>query len=361
MESMQTDSEVESVGDAQLKGDIEVVHPAESETKQAEGASDVAAENCVESEVSDEESEVVAENSDSAFLNCDVISYYGAITKGGYLTLSKIIEKKVVSGELAKNIILVLVTPGGDPDAGFRIGRALNHHYEKVSIMIPDICKSAGTLISVAAHELIIGDLGELGPLDVQLRKSDEIGELTSTLDIFKSITELQSRTLDFFRHYVTDIKYGSGIGTKLAADIASNLTKTVISPIAAQIDPIKIGEHHRALQIAKQYAYRLSEMSNNLRHNALDYLVEGYPCHSFVIDRSEAKKLFKNVRGTSGVEEETLYRLARHYLIKKTEENSYYLNESTDVRDFTSVVKSLVENHGAESESKASNIEGEE
>lgn len=353
MERLQTDSDVGNMDDTQLNSNDET-HPTDLNdnpvpdlaTDQDEHSFSATEENS-----EPEEDDVVVDCSDSTFSNCDVILYYGTITKGGYLTLSEIIERKVLAGELSENIILVLTTPGGDPDAGFRIGRALNHHYDKITIMIPDICKSAGTLIAVAAHELIIGDLGELGPLDIQLRKADEIGELTSTLDIFKSITELQGRTLDFFRHYVTDIKYGSGIGTKMAADIASNLTKTVISPIAAQIDPIKIGEHHRALQIAKQYAYRLSASSNNLRHNALEYLVEGYPCHSFVIDRSEAKKLFKNVRGTSGVEEETLYRLARHYLTKKIEDNRYYLNESTDVRDFTSVVKSLVENKESDSE----------
>ncbi|MCW0504410.1 SDH family Clp fold serine proteinase [Aeromonas piscicola] len=278
----------------------------------------------------------------SEFLDCDVISYYGLIDKFGYITLSEIIEGKILSDTKSKDVILILVTPGGDPDSGFRIGRALNHHYDKVTILIPDICKSAGTLIAVAANELIIGDLGELGPLDIQLRKTDEIGELTSTLDIFKSITELQNRTLDCFRHYVTDIKYGSGIGTKLASEIASNLTKALISPISAQIDPIKIGEHHRALQIAKQYAHRLNERAGNLQPNALKRLVEGYPCHSFVIDRCEARKIFKRVKGTITPEEETLYRLARHYLSKKFEEPHFYLTECNDVQDFTKVALSL-------------------
>ncbi|MDX7898430.1 SDH family Clp fold serine proteinase [Aeromonas media] len=309
----------------------------ETSTSHEDGsvAKDIESTTLAESNVAQEPSE---------FFDCDVISYYGVIDKVGYINLSEIIEGKILSDTKSKDVILVLVTPGGDPDAGFRIGRALNHHYEKVTILIPDICKSAGTLIAVAANELIIGDLGELGPLDIQLRKTDEIGELTSTLDIFKSITELQNRTLDCFRHYVTDIKYGSGIGTKLASEIASNLTKAVISPISAQIDPIKIGEHHRALQIAKQYAYRLNECADNLQHNALKRLVEGYPCHSFVIDRREARKIFKRVKGTETPEEEGLYRLARHYLNKKFEEPHFYLTECNDVQDFTKVALSLSE-----------------
>ncbi|MGL6436316.1 SDH family Clp fold serine proteinase [Aeromonas caviae] len=129
----------------------------ETSTSHEDGsvAKDIESTTLAESNVAQEPSE---------FFDCDVISYYGVIDKVGYINLSEIIEGKILSDTKSKDVILVLVTPGGDPDAGFRIGRALNHHYEKVTILIPDICKSAGTLIAVAANELIIGDLGELGP-----------------------------------------------------------------------------------------------------------------------------------------------------------------------------------------------------
>ncbi|WP_305813520.1 hypothetical protein [Photobacterium leiognathi] len=81
--------------------------------------------------------------------------------------------------------------------------------------MIVDSCKSAGTLVSIAANEMIIGDLGELGPLDIQLSKADEMGEQASSLNIFKTVNELQKATLDSFRHFVTDIRFGSRISTK--------------------------------------------------------------------------------------------------------------------------------------------------
>lgn len=273
---------------------------------------------------------------------CDVFIYFGVIDKEGYLKVSELIDNKIQNERKSDKVMLILTTPGGDPDSGFRIGRALSHHYKHVTILIPDICKSAGTLITVSAHELIIGDLGELGPLDIQLRKSDEIGELSSTLDIFKAVAEIQSRTLDVFKNYLTDIKYGGGIGTKLAAEIASNLAKTVISPIAAQIDPIKLGEHRRALQIANQYAVRLNDYSDNLRPGMLSTLVEGYPCHSFVIDRREAKRIFKNVRGTATEAEETLYRISRMYLSRRLNEDRYLLSRGADVKDFSSILEYL-------------------
>lgn len=271
----------------------------------------------------------------------DVICYYGPITRDGYVQLSTIIEEKIEKKTKASSIYLILTTRGGDPDAGYRIGRALNHYYDNVIIIIPDSCKSAGTLVAVSAKELIIGDLGELGPLDIQLRKTDEMGELSSTLNIFTSINQLQHATLDSFRSYITDIKYGGGVGTKLAAEIAANLTKTVISPIAAQIDPMKLGEHNRALQIAKQYAIRLDEISNNLHTDALNILIEGYPCHSFVIDRKEAKKIFKNVRNTDSYLEIVLYKFSRLF-INRQEASQIYVDMRAEVQDFSFLQKML-------------------
>ena len=47
----------------------------------------------------------------------------------------------------------------------------------KTAYFIPRRCKSAGTLLLIGATSLIISDRGELGPLDVQLSKPDEIFE----------------------------------------------------------------------------------------------------------------------------------------------------------------------------------------
>ena len=258
---------------------------------------------------------------ESSLKDVDIINYCGAISREGYFLLTNLIESKIQNKEKSNHVLLILTTTGGDPDYGYRIGRALNHHYQYVTIMISDICKSAGTLVAMSANKLIIGDLGELGPLDIQLSKTDEMGEQASSLDIFKTINELQKATLDSFRHFVTDIRFGSRVSTKLSAEIASNLTKTLISPISAQIDPIKLGEQKRALQIAKEYATRLNDLSNNLQPGALERLINDYPCHSFVIDRKEAKELFHNVKNTSDEDEdedeEVLYKFTRLYLSK--------------------------------------------
>ena len=66
-----------------------------------------------------------------------------------------------------KNVLVLLVTLGGDADSAFRIVRFLRRSYDKVTVFVPSLCKSAGTLICLGAYEVVIPEAGELGPLDV--------------------------------------------------------------------------------------------------------------------------------------------------------------------------------------------------
>lgn len=104
--------------------------------------------------------------------NHDVYVYTGDIHRDGYLDLTNEIKKRKSQYGLKKNVIFCVATYGGDPNAGYRIGRALQHHYEMVTLLVVGPCKSAGTLIAIAANKLVIGDMGELGPLDIQLKKT---------------------------------------------------------------------------------------------------------------------------------------------------------------------------------------------
>src|SRR5262249_45578142 len=79
-----------------------------------------------------------------------------------------------------KNVYFMLATFGGDPHAAYVIARDLQRRYDKVTLCIAGDCYSAGTIIVLCAHELVISDRGRLGPLDVQILKKDELSERLS-------------------------------------------------------------------------------------------------------------------------------------------------------------------------------------
>lgn len=226
----------------------------------------------------------------------DILAYVGPVDRPGYDALCRILR----GTPRKKNCLFAIATFGGDPNAGYRIARALSHNYpdgSTISVLVPDYCKSAGTLICIGAHELIIADRGELGPLDIQVQKPDEMFKSASGLDIIRGLTYLQEAALETFGNYLVAINQGSGLSTKSASEIASKLTIGLHEPIFAQIDPIRLGEMQAALTIAHEYGARLNKRYGNLQQNALSQLMSSYPAHGFVIDRKEARSLFNNVR----------------------------------------------------------------
>lgn len=226
----------------------------------------------------------------------DIFIYSGGINRNGYAKLCDILDNEPPENG-AQEALLILGTSGGDADAAFRIARALHHHYPKgFKLFIPGYCKSAGTLIAIGASSIIIADEGELGPLDVQISKRDELFERSSGLDLPQAIDYLGSEVRNSFKNALVEIKLGGGLSTAIASKIATELTVGTFSQIYAQIDPAKIGENQRATMIAHAYGERLAKKSGNLQPDGLARIMFGYPSHSFVIDRKEARELFVNI-----------------------------------------------------------------
>jgi len=64
---------------------------------------------------------------------------------------------------------IILHTPGGLVLASEQIARALQHHKGKVTVLVPHYAMSGGTLIALAADEILMDPDAVLGPVDPQL------------------------------------------------------------------------------------------------------------------------------------------------------------------------------------------------
>lgn len=197
------------------------------------------------------------------------------------------------------HVLLVLVTEGGDADPAYRIARCLQDHYDRFTLFVSGYCKSAGTLVALGAHELVIADCGELGPLDVQMSKEDELGATRSGLTVLSALSTLQMKAFEAFEHFLLETKNRSFglITTRTAIRVATELTGSLFAPIYEHVDAMHIGEAGRSLEIAQKYGEILSQLSQNCRRGTLGELTRSYPSHGFVIDRFQAESLFNNVR----------------------------------------------------------------
>ncbi len=91
-------------------------------------------------------------------------------------------------------IDLLIHTPGGLLLAAEQIAHALKRHKAKVTVMIPHYAMSGGTLIALAADEIILDPNAVLGPVDPQLGEYPA-ASLLAVLQM-KDRNEIDDRTL---------------------------------------------------------------------------------------------------------------------------------------------------------------------
>ncbi|AAM32574.1 hypothetical protein DU80_14175 [Methanosarcina mazei] len=64
---------------------------------------------------------------------------------------------------------LILHTPGGQLHASIQIARALKNHPKKTRVLIPHYSMSGGTIIALAADEIVMDKDAVIGPIDPQV------------------------------------------------------------------------------------------------------------------------------------------------------------------------------------------------
>jgi len=91
-------------------------------------------------------------------------------------------------------IDLLLHTPGGLVLASLQIARAIRKHKGKVTVFVPHYAMSGGTLIALAADEIVMSEHAVLGPVDPQLGEYPAASIVRAIED--KPIAQVDDRTL---------------------------------------------------------------------------------------------------------------------------------------------------------------------
>jgi len=171
-------------------------------------------------------------------------------------------------------IDIIIHTPGGLVLAAEQIAKALKKHKGKVTVFVPHYAMSGGTLIALAADEIVMDENAVLGPLDPQIGNFPA----PSILKILekKDINEIDDQTL-------------------ILADISE-----------------------KAIRQVKEFVYDLlkDKMDESKSHEIADKLCNGYWTHDYPLEYESLRKLGLNVN-TNMPEE--IYKLMDLY--KQTEQ----------------------------------------
>ncbi len=159
-----------------------------------------------------------------------------------------------------QTIALILHTPGGLVLAASQIAMALKRHKGKKIVIIPHYAMSGGTLIALAADEIIMDPDAVLGPLDPQLQTSKGVFPAPSLIKIARIKGDKAS----------DEILVYADIAEKALREIQ----EMIVYLLSDRFEPDK------AREIAKK-------------------LTEGYYTHDYPITVEEAKKLGLPVKTT--------------------------------------------------------------
>src|ERR1700694_516024 len=91
-------------------------------------------------------------------------------------------------------IDIVLHTPGGLVLAALQIARAIHKHQGRVTAFVPHYAMSGGTLIALAANEIVMSQEAVLGPVDPQLGQYPAASILRAVAK--KPVSEIDDNTL---------------------------------------------------------------------------------------------------------------------------------------------------------------------
>ena len=137
---------------------------------------------------------------------------------------------------------LVLHTPGGLVLAALQIAKAVRGHKANVTVFVPHYAMSGGTLIALAADEIVMCEHSALGPIDPQL------GDLpaASLLKVVeeKPVAKIDDHTLimaDIGRKAITQVKRAASelLTRRLPAEQAKALAEKLATGIWTHDYPI--------------------------------------------------------------------------------------------------------------------------
>jgi hypothetical protein len=192
---------------------------------------------------------------------------------------------------------LVLGTNGGVASAARRLALLLREYADNLTILVPHRAWSAGTLLCLAADELVLGPMAELSPLDPRMGSVRSEGGGTDGPAVVSAEDVRAFRDLAREWFGVDNPEY----------------QPQILSLLSQRVSPVSLGGFYRSDRLIRQVADELLafHMAEPARRGALvANLVSGYHAHDHAITRQQVRELGLPVVAASADEENLSWEL---------------------------------------------------
>jgi ClpP class serine protease len=174
-------------------------------------------------------------------------------------------------------IDLIIHTPGGLVLAAMQIARAVEAHPAKVTVYVPVYAMSGGTLIALAADEIVMGEFSVLGPIDPQIlglpaasivkardsKPIADVSDLTLVLaDVSdKAVTQVKQGAIELMTPRL-DQSAAETIAEKLTGGYWTHDYALTASEARALGLPVKVGMPVQVMEFMKLYPQPIQQSS---------------------------------------------------------------------------------------------------
>jgi serine dehydrogenase proteinase len=199
--------------------------------------------------------------------------------------------------ERVERLDLVLHTTGGSISAAHGLCHLLHTYGNHVSVLVPYKARSAGTLLCLGAHEIVMGPVAQLSPVDPQMARYASSASGNPPMIAAEDIRAFPRMAQSWF-----------GI-----AESPQNLH--LLQRLCEHIFPTSLTAFFRAAQqvevlVEQHLRLHLPEASPEQCHTIAEYFLEGCYSHDHIITRTDATEIGLSVTVPSPQEEALLWRI---------------------------------------------------
>lgn len=181
-----------------------------------------------------------------------------------------------------KKISLIIYTCGGNTLAAWNIVNLFREFCDELEIIVPNKCRSAGTLMALGANKIIMTKQATLGPIDPSITR-----EMSPTIPNSNPPQKL-SISVESVKGYFSLLKKEFGATDDKALSAA-------YTKLTEYIHPLVLGDVYRTQKQIQMLAEKLLGMSYCNKRNIksiVSFLCSDSGSHDYTISRTEAKKM---------------------------------------------------------------------
>ena len=209
---------------------------------------------------------------------------------------------------------LILITHGGIILTPLRLMSLLREFAKKVSVLVPYMAHSAGTLLALGADEIVMGAMGELGPVDPSV--SNSFNPILDPQDIQGASQQKPRPRIPIS---VEDVTSYLNFAKSHAQLDASGMAQAYAA-LTSQVHPLALGNILRNHNLIRHLARRLllmhmdAEADKDQLESIVRKLTEELYAHDYTITRDEAHGMGLKVTKPSDQVEIDLWEIFKLY-----------------------------------------------